>query len=116
MPTRTFSELSPLKRPRCRQQADEQSNGEGRGRTWPVSGPTSIRLKFVFGNLSWHSRWRRYREFMRYCSRVIVAAILFAVTPLGFAATPSADEVLAKARTAAAAAPKKIFLRFDASW
>jgi hypothetical protein len=67
-------------------------------------------------NLSWNWRWRRYREFMRYCSRLIVAAIFFAVTPLSFAATPSADEVLAKARTAAAAAHKKIFLRFDASW
>jgi hypothetical protein len=54
---------------------------------------------------------------MRYCSRLILAAILLAVTPLGFAAvTPSADEVLVKARTAAAAAHKKIFLRFDASW
>lgn len=44
-------------------------------------------------------------------------AVAFAVAAGAFADTlPSADEVLAKARTKAVAAHKNIFVVFDASW
>jgi len=52
---------------------------------------------------------------MRALERLAISG-LFLIIVSGAVAAPGAEEILAKARTAAAAGQKNIFLLFDASW
>jgi hypothetical protein len=53
---------------------------------------------------------------MQKISSLLALSILLTVSVARAQTTPSAEQVLAKAKAQAAAQDKKIFLMFDASW